>query len=291
MSLRIQITPGTQVVDRDGRVGVALEALPDNRYRVRYADDSQSEHGRADLVLRKEVQGDPIEHLPHPAPEAILRDGLILKVLVGSQAFGLATDTSDRDLRGVFVAAAELQWSLRGAPSVIEPNPEEAYWELERFLVLGLKANPNILECLFTQEIQFVTEVGTELLGLRQSLLSKLAYQTYNGYVLSQFKRIEADMRSTGHPKWKHAMHLIRLLLSGISLMERGVVLIDVADHRDRLLAIRRGEMAWDDLENWRLTLHARFDAAYRMSSLLDQPDAARVNDFLVSVRRRVANG
>ena len=86
-------------------------------------------------------------------------------------------------------------------------------------------------------------------------------------------------------------MHLIRLLLSGISLMERGVVLIDVADHRDRLLAIRRGEMAWDDLENWGLTLHARFDAAYRMSSLLDQPDAARVNDFLVSVRRRVANG
>jgi hypothetical protein len=291
VSFRIQITPGTQVVDSAGRVGVVLEGLDGNRYRVRYPDGSASEHAREDLALRKEVQGDPIERLPHPAPEDVLRDGLILKVLVGSQAFGLATQASDRDLRGVFVAPADLQWSLRGAPSVIEPNREETYWELERFLVLGLKANPNILECLFTPEVQYVNAVGTELLGLRRSLVSKLAYQTYNGYVLSQFKRIEADMRSTGHPKWKHAMHLMRLLLSGISLMDSGVVLIDVADQRDQLLAIRRGEVAWDDLESWRLSLHAKFDDAYRRSTLPDQPDVQRINDFLVAVRRRTADG
>ena len=41
--------------------------------------------------------------------------------------------------------------------------------------------------------------------------MSRLVYQTYNGYVLSQFKKLQADIRSTGDVRWKHVMHLLRL--------------------------------------------------------------------------------
>lgn len=53
-----------------------------------------------------------------------------------------------------------------------------------------------------------VTPLGEELLQLRDAFLSQLAYQTYAGYVLSQFRKIETDLRRDGQPKWKHVMHL-----------------------------------------------------------------------------------
>ena len=52
---------------------------------------------------------------------------------------------------------------------------------------------------------------------MRSIFLSRLIYQTYNGYVMSQFRKIEQDLRAKGAIKWKHAMHLVRLLLSGVS--------------------------------------------------------------------------
>ena len=99
---------------------------------------------------------------------------------------------------------------------------EDVYWELQKFLVLALKANPNVLECLYSPLVETKTELTEDLLSHRDAFLSKLVYQTYNGYVLSQFKRLEQDLRASGAIKWKHAMHLIRLLLSGITVLREG---------------------------------------------------------------------
>ena len=49
-------------------------------------------------------------------------------------------------------------------------------------------------------------------------VLSRLVYQTYSGYVLSQFKKLQADLRITGSVRWKHVMHLLRLLDAGWSV-------------------------------------------------------------------------
>ena len=70
-----------------------------------------------------------------------------------------------------------------------------------------------------------------------------MVYQTYNGYVMTQFKKLQADLRNQGEVKWKHVMHLIRLLLSGITVLREGFVPVRVDEHREKLLAIKRGEM------------------------------------------------
>jgi hypothetical protein len=103
---------------------------------------------------------------------------------------------------------------------------------------------------------------------------------------MSQFKKLGQDLRSRGAIKWKHAMHLIRLLLSGMTALREGFVPVRLGEHRDRLLAIRRGEIAWDDVNAWRLSLHQEFDAAYSRTTLPERPDYDAANRFLIRARR-----
>jgi predicted nucleotidyltransferase len=106
------------------------------------------------------------------------------------------------------LAPAVLQWSLCGAPEQFEDNTEQAcYWELQKFLIMALKANPNILECLYSPMVEKVTELGKELLLIREAFLSQMIFQTFNGYAMSQFKKIEQDIRNHGEVRWTHAMH------------------------------------------------------------------------------------
>jgi uncharacterized protein len=182
---------------------------------------------------------------------------------------------------------ANLHWSLYGVPEQLEQNEtQECYWELQKFIVLALKANPNILECLYTPLVELTTPLAEELLALRTIFLSQLVYQTYNGYALSQFKKLEQDLRNHGQLRWKHAMHLIRLLLSGITLLKEGFVPVNMEAHRAQLLAIKYEQMDWEAVNDWRLRLHQDFDHAFATTSLPERPDYSRANDFLIRARR-----
>ena len=97
-------------------------------------------------------------------------------------------------------------------------------------------------------------------------------------------------MRTRGAIKWKHAMHLIRLLLSGVTALREGHIPVRVERHRDELLAIRRGERAWEDVDRWRLELHREFDAAFAGTKLAERPDYAAANGFLARARRSVVS-
>ena len=121
---------------------------------------------------------------------------------------------------------------------------------------------------------------------MRGAFLSQLAFQTYSGYVASQFKKIEADLRLTGDIKWKHAMHLIRLLLLGVDLMRTGTITLAVGGYYDRLMRIRAGQMEWQEVEAWRLELHRQFEDAFKTTALPERPDYEAVNAFLVRARR-----
>ena len=221
-----------------------------------------------------------------------MTDWVILRCVTGSRAYGLNDEQSDTDVRGVFISPPDLLWSIQGAPEYLERGEmEEAYWELRKFCVLALKANPNILECLNSPIILETTAIGDALLAIRSAFLSRLVHQTFNGYVMSQFKKLERDIRNGSAPKWKHAMHLIRLLISGITLLSTGAMEVRVTTHRDKLLTIRSGSMPWEQVESWRLSLHREFDESLTSSPLPEMPDTERINRFLIESRRAVALG
>src|SRR5688572_5389254 len=133
-------------------------------------------------MLARVKEGD-IGDSEHVA-QADLYQRVIYRCVIGSQAYGLADAESDVDRRGIYLPTAAQHWSLYGVPEQLENEAtQEAYWELQKFLVLALKANPNVLECLYTPLVEKATPLAEELIGMRAIFLSRIVYQTYNGYV------------------------------------------------------------------------------------------------------------
>jgi predicted nucleotidyltransferase len=92
---------------------------------------------------------------------------------------------------GVYLPPARLQWSLWEAPEQLEGGEkDECYWELRKFIILALKANPNILECLYTPIVEYANDLGQELRGMRSRFLSRLVYQTYNDTLSGSSRRL-----------------------------------------------------------------------------------------------------
>lgn len=271
-----------------GTVGVIRSAPVDasHSYMVEFSDGTKGSLKRTEFAIRKEYQSDnaigTIDGLD-------LNRFVIYRCVVGSKAFGLDDENSDTDLRGIYLPPADIQWSLYGLPEQLEDKErEECFWELQKFLVLALKANPNILECLYTPLVEYADEIAGELLSIRGIFLSKLVYQTYNGYVMSQFKKLEQDLRARGEIKWKHAMHLIRLLLQGVDILRNGEVRVTVDQNRDALIDIKRGATDWGAVNEWRLELHKEFAGALESTRLPDRPDYEKANDFLIKARRKM---
>ncbi|HEX6812445.1 MAG TPA: nucleotidyltransferase domain-containing protein [Planctomycetota bacterium] len=270
-----------------GAVGTIVKAPSDgtHSYRVELVDGGEVALLRDQLATLARWQ-DSAFAVPQLGGSSLF-ERVILRVVVGSRAYGLDEPGSDTDRRGVFLPPAELHWSLFGVPEQIDDEPEqEIFWELQKLIVMALKANPNVLECLWSPLVEVATPLGRELLALRESFLSQLVFQTYSGYVASQFKKIAADLRQRGEPKWKHVMHLLRLLQAGIQVLRTGSVPVHVGAERERLLAVRRGEIAWSDVERWRRDLHAQFTAAAGETKLPVRPDYERADAFLRRARR-----
>jgi len=280
--------PGTDIIKPVGSVAEVLEAPASNSrpYLIRFVDGVSMRVKFAELVIRKRELD---EELATPGPD--LRQFVILRVAVGSRAFGLATDASDEDRRGVILPPAELTWSLFKPPEQVEyaaEDIEEVDWELEKFLRLALQANPNILETLWSPLVLHVTDLGQELRGLRTCFLSRHLYKTYSGYVLSQFRLMKKNHDRKGTYKAKHAMHLIRLLYSGIHALRSGEILVDVGEYRDELLRIKSGVLSFEEVRTRALELDQVFQQAFTATSLPERPDYERVNRFLIHARRRM---
>ncbi len=116
----------------------------------------------------------------------------ILKVLVGSQAHGLAGPESDADYRSVFVVpTAEMfrvGYRYQGA-RMIKSVADESAWEIGLFLSLAAECQPLILET-FLAPVVTMDHWGEELRSLFPSVWSpQRAYESFVGYALNQRKK------------------------------------------------------------------------------------------------------
>ncbi len=294
--VEVRGTDGKAVHPR-GAVGVVIQSPSDywHGYRVRFPDRFEATLHRREMAVLSEFQTGDIIDAAAGGSAALLAEYdlqryVIYRCVVGSRAFGLDDSESDVDRRGIYLPPSNLHWSLYGVPEQLDFNAtEEVYWEAQKFIVLALKANPNVLECLFTPLIETATPLAQELLAMRDRFLSKMVYQTYSGYVLSQFKKLQADLRNNGKVKWKHVMHLLRLLVSGVTILEERSLPVHVGEHRERLLSIKRGEVSFEECEAWRLQLHERFDRALTTTTLPERPDYEAANAWLLRARRFMA--
>lgn len=302
LSRNFVIPAGTQVVLRSNRplldtpdefkkpgaVGSVIKCPPNNEgnYLIQFTDGRQVEAGFDDLALRRREIDDLLANTPDFTPTILYR------CQVGSKAYGLSTESSDDDYRGIYIAPADIHWSLHEVPQQLEfkEGHDEVYFELERFLRLALKANPNILEMLWTPLVLNTSPLGDQLLSIRNAFLSKHLYKTYSGYVLSQFRRMKNSFEKSGTFKRKHAMHLIRLLISGLDALKTGEIRVAIDQHRDFLLSIRNGELTFEQIRKHAFQLDAEFQSAFEITDLPEQPEVETVNAFLVEARRSMVS-
>ncbi len=274
---------------KSGSVGVVIKAPGDNKhpYLVRFPNGDEVSYQRDDLTVRKREIEEKLHDFQSKADEFLHYK--IYECLVGSRAYGLEDEGSDRDIRGIYLPPAHLHWSLFGVPEQLEFKEEDrVYWEMEKFIRLALKANPNILEVLYSPNTIHVSPLAEELLEHRHIFLSKSIFKTYGGYVLSQFKRMEQDLRNRGEIRSKHACHCLRLLIAGCHALQHGEILVHVGEHRDLLLGIKHGSMdlleVQQIVQKWEVT----FNQAFEHTTLPDYPDFEKANEMLINARRRM---
>lgn len=168
---------------------------------------------------------------------------LLLLGLVGSRAYGLDHEESDYDYRGIYVGYTSHVLSITKKPKQVltskEPNDCVVY-EIEKFLTLALKNNPNILEVLFLPEFQYESTLYPDsfkrLVKARRLLLSQRVRDTYSGYAMSQFKRLKTreedgleGFKSKVKKRYhKHALHTFRLLQQGTEILRTGDLTVKV---------------------------------------------------------------
>jgi len=211
---------------------------------------------------------------------------IILKVLVGSQAHGLAGPESDADYRSVFVIRTEEMFRIgfkQQGTRMEKGQADETSWEIGLFLSLATEGHPLILET-FLAPVITVDKWGTELRSLLPAVWTpRIAHTAFVVYALNQRKKFleKKDARPA-----KYAAAYLRVLYNLCELLQTGTFTIRIGETpigptiaRIKDGTIRTGEVI-DLGEEWIL------EASRCVANCRHLPDLDRVNEFLVRLRK-----
>lgn len=317
-----------------------------------------------------------------------LGERIILLTLGGSHAYGLATETSDVDVRGCALNGPSDLLGFARFEQVSDERTDTTVYAFNKYVRLLLDCNPNTIEMLGCRPEHYLrlTADGAALVENRKLFLSRRAAHSFGGYAAQQLLRLTnalardklpqasreehirqsmenaarsfedryagfdqgsvrlytaesrregldreilADIRLDGYPARefagmlgdlngvlrnyeklnhrnhkkddarlnKHAMHLVRLYLTCLDLLEKGDIVTFRGADRDLLMDIRRGAYQREDgtyrREFFDLVgeLEARLAYARENTGLPEEPDAKRVEEFVMDVNRRSLDG
>ncbi|QUI22061.1 hypothetical protein HZI73_06995 [Vallitalea pronyensis] len=79
-------------------------------------------------------------------------------------------------------------------------------------------------------------------------------------------------------------MHLIRLLITGIEILERGRIKTYRKTEKDLLMAIRLGKYSYKDIYKMVDEYEVKFREAARKTKLPDNPDESKAEKLLIDM-------
>ncbi len=125
---------------------------------------------------------------------------LLFECISGSKAYGLATENSDTDIKGVFYLPKAAFYGLKYIEQVSNETNDEVYYELGRFVELLIKNNPNLLELLATPP-DCVLYKHPLMDQLPISLfLSNLCKDSFAGYAITQIRKARGYKKKIVNP-------------------------------------------------------------------------------------------
>lgn len=109
----------------------------------------------------------------------------------GSHAYGLNTETSDKDIGGVYILPQEYLMGLRSkyVEQVQDSKGDTVFYEFGRWIELLLKSNPTVLESLFIPDDCIIGKIHPSvqyIIKNRDMFLSKECLKSLSGYAYAQ---------------------------------------------------------------------------------------------------------
>lgn len=306
-----------------------------------------------------------------------IKGKIILLMVGGAHAYGVATADSDIDLRGITIEDPEEIYGLVEKDFFVDKETDTVLYRLQKAVQLLLKNNPNMLEilCCDDQHLLHLSPEGKLLRDNAYLFLSANVVKAFGGYANDQLKRAKngllmaanadanekeqdmiknlnkmmlhlqekyklpeqglrlylapserADLEEEIHMDFnllhyplrdfvainselnnavrqygklnhrnrektkenifKHLSHLVRVLITGIEILEEKKVQIFREKEKDLLLGIKVGQYALEDIFTLVDELEERFHYAKQNHSLPPKPDYEGINEVLVNIYR-----
>jgi len=218
----------------------------------------------------------------------------ILKVIVGSQAHGLANPNSDYDYRGVFVIPTQDFFTLGSKElqhtSWIEGNEDDTSWEVGKFLNLATHCNPTILETFLAPTVP--VPIQNAIWGLELQKLfpyvwnSKGVKDAFIGYGLNQRKKF-FDNKDNRAPKYATAY--LRVLYNAWELLSTGTFSVNMEKSPiyDTLKKYKAGDYTPGDVIDKCFYWETQVLDAYKKNPN-KETDLEPVNKFLIKIRKEM---
>jgi predicted nucleotidyltransferase len=250
--------------------------------------------------------------MKHDSPEfaAIAERGTILRCQVGSGLHGTAVPgQDDRDEMGICVEPPEYvaglrrfeQYLHRTQPEGVRSGPGDLdliVYSLRKWMRLALTGNPTVLLPLFVpgEEIVHIDDLGRELRENAHRIVSRQAGHRFRGYLRAQRERM-LGLRGarTNRPELiekygfdtKFAMHMVRLGVQGVELLETGRITLPIPEPwLTWLCDLRQGRHTKAEALAAATDLEHRLDRLKDASPLAERPDAEWANTWLVRAHR-----
>jgi uncharacterized protein len=146
------------------------------------------------------------------------------------------------------------------------------------------------------EDLLLRTPLGNDL-QVAPAFGSRRAGQAFQGYLTAQKQRLvgERGQRRVNRPELvdahgydtKYAMHVLRLGYQGRELLETGRISLPMREReREHVFAVRRGQVAFDEVLTEIGELERELEDLIETSPLPPDPDDAAVDAFLVRAYR-----
>ncbi|MCA9072688.1 MAG: nucleotidyltransferase domain-containing protein [Planctomycetaceae bacterium] len=255
-----------------------------------------------------------VEGLIHPP--GFLPTNVMYETLMGSIAYGVSTDKSDRDVYGFCIPPKghvfpHLQGEILGfgtprerfeqfqVAHIEDPGHsggEACEWDLSiygivKYLSLCMECNPNMIDSLFTDQdcVLHITKVGALVRERRQLFLHKGCWPRFKGYAYTQLHKLRTKepvgKRKRLHDEFgfdtKFAYHAVRLLGECEQILLEGD--IDLKRDREHLTAIRSGEVSKEEILSWAADKEKQLEELYQSSKIPTEADEAKIRELLLN--------
>lgn len=137
--------------------------------------------------------------------DSIREKGLLLyEYIRGSQCYGLATETSDKDTGGVFICPQDelLGLDYLYQPEIASERQDDKWWELGKFMKLLLNCNPTVLESLFIPDdcVLYESPEMKEIRKHKEMFLTKKCFKAFGGYAVEQIRKAQGYKKKIINP-------------------------------------------------------------------------------------------